>query len=307
MLIHKTALAFLSFFAAAGLWAVEVRTPVLDVPMLKSNKGHPVIEVQFPGDQRVECVVDTGASAGVASEAVLVKAGAGAEALSVLSVEGANGNVEVKRYRVSGLRIETLALPPMIFVQRDLIGLTGPSGQGGCVIGQSLLTPYAPEFDGVQQHFRLWSSDDVPDWTVRNAAQPTSFESPVAAFPVHVSAWGSDSIRWVLDTGAPMTSINHAARSAMGLDSVMPLRTVERRGLDGQPVQQPVIAIPSTEIYAGLRRQTEVEVGDLPVLAALGISSAQAGGLIGADIISGQRLLVDYRTKQVWVAVTAQN
>lgn len=307
MLIHRTALAFLSSLAAAGLCAAEIPTPVLDVPMLKSNKGHPVVEVRFPGDQRVECVVDTGASAGVASEAVLVRAAADAEALPVLSVEGANGSVEVKRFRVSGLRIAELALPPMIFVQRDLVGLTGPSGKTACVIGQSLLTPYAPEFDGVEQRFRLWASDDVSDWTVRNTAQPTSFESPVAAFPVHVSAWGQDSIRWVLDTGAPMTSINYAARSAMGLDSAQPVRTVERRGLDGQPVQQPVIVIPPTEIYAGLRRQTEVEVGDLPVLAALGIGGAQAGGLIGADIISGQRLLVDYRTNRVWVAVSIEN
>ncbi|MCB1610801.1 MAG: hypothetical protein KDI60_03410, partial [Xanthomonadales bacterium] len=44
--------------------------PALDVPMLQSNKGHPLIEVNFPGAGMVDCVVDTGAMAGVAPKAV---------------------------------------------------------------------------------------------------------------------------------------------------------------------------------------------------------------------------------------------
>ena len=275
--------------------------PALDVPMLQSNKGHPLIEVNFPGAGMVDCVVDTGAMAGVAPKAVLAALGEFGEAMPEVSATGANGSVSVERVRVSGLRVADLELPAMTFVQRDLDGLTGPRGETACVIGQPLLTPYAVEFDGVEQRFRLWPKDSVADWSARHRAQSTDFLQPLAAFPVHQTSWSEGSIRWVLDTGAPLTSINAAARSAMGLGQEAPLRLVTRRGLDGLSKEQPVISIPPTLIYAGLRKQTEVEVGDLTVLMVLGVGPDQAGGLVGADIIAGQRLLIDYQGKQIWV------
>lgn len=277
-------------------------SPMLDVPMLQSNKGHPLIEIEFPGAGTIDCVVDTGAMAGVAPKAVLAAVGDHGEMLPSVSATGANGSISVERIRVSGMHIGAMELPPMTFVQRDLDGLTGPGGQTACVIGQPLLTPYAPEFDGVEQRFRLWSTDAVPTWVARHQALSTDIQHPLASFPVHQTVWGGGSIRWVLDTGAPFTSINPAARTALGLDQAPALRQVTRRGLDGSPKEQPVIAIPPVRLYAGLREQTEVEVGVLPVLMALGIAQDQPGGLIGADIIAGQRLLIDYQAKQVWVA-----
>jgi predicted aspartyl protease len=278
--------------------------PILDVPMLQSNKGHPLIEIEFPGAGTVDCVVDTGAMAGVAPKAVLAAVGDHGEMLPSVSAIGANGSISVERIRVSDLHIGAMALPPMTFVQRDLDGLTGPSGQTACVIGQPLLTPYAAEFDGVDQRFRLWSKDDAPTWVAQHRALSTDIQHPMAAFPLHQTPWGDGSILWVLDTGAPFTSINPAARSALGLDQAPAVRQVTRRGLDGSPKEQPVIGIPPARLYAGLREQTEVEVADLPVLMALGIAQDQPGGLIGADIIAGQRLLIDYQGKSVWVAQT---
>jgi predicted aspartyl protease len=302
---HRLLLAVALVLTPVALLAA-VGQPLLDVPLLRSNKGHAMVEIEFGPALKVECVVDTGAMSGVAPASVIDALGARAEALPSVNASGANGSITVERFRVSGLRLARLDLPPMIFVKRDLDGLSGPSGNAACVIGQPLLTPYAVELDGMQQRFRLWDAAGAVQWAVDQHAQSSAFSTPLAAFPVHDGLWGDGQIRWVLDTGAAATAINRAALAAAGLADAPALRVVERRGLDGHRVEQPVVAIVPTQLYAGLRPQTEVEVGDLPVLAALGIGADQPGGLIGADIIAGQRLLIDYQTHSLLVAAAAE-
>lgn len=287
-------------------WAVAASAaePVVSVPIESSNRGHPMVELHARDGSAIWCVVDTGAMAGVASEQLIQSLGADATRLDSVQTMGVKGPVQVERFELAGLTLGTLALPPMRFVQQELKGLSGPDGKDACVIGQALLTPYAVEFNGIEQRLLLWPPEVAKDWPQEHAAGRTGFTSPLAAFPVHRTAIAESQIHWVLDTGAPMTTLNPQAAAALGVDlkTAPVLRTSERRGLDGEPRQVPSYAIPPTTIYAGLRAQTEVEVTDLPVLNALGATQGQPGGLVGADILRGQRLLIDYAGKAIWVA-----
>lgn len=293
-------------------WAVVATAaePVVSVPLAASNRGHPMIELHARDGSAIWCVVDTGAMAGVASERLIQSLGADASRLDSVQTMGVKGPVQVERFELTALTLGTLALPPMRFVQQELKGLSGPDGQEACVIGQALLTPYAVEFDGIGQRLQLWPPEAAKDWPEQHAAERTDFSSPLAAFPVHRTDLDKGQIHWVLDTGAPVTTLNPEAAAALGVDvkTAPVLRTSERRGLDGAPRQVPSYAIPPTTIYAGLRPQREVEVTELPVLPTLtGAAEGQPGGLIGADILRGQRLLIDYAGKAIWVATAVKD
>lgn len=263
----------------AGLLILPLSGFALEVPVQRATGGQPLVEATTGDGRKVPCLFDTGATHAVLAP-TLPDRGRD-RPRGEMAASGAGGSGYFTAWGIRGWRLGTQALPEFSALVADL-GAATPCVFGPAALGESTL-----ELDLVQNRLRAGRFVTAPA-----GAAPT-FDAVQGFIRLRLPFPAGGTATWILDTGAGTSVLNRRAAALLGLDPQRPSTWAERRGLDGGLRRHRVHAVSALSLLPGGAGLERVEVAELPVLERLGVDRREPGGLLGADVLAGHRLLLD--------------
>jgi predicted aspartyl protease len=280
-----------------ALGALAVRADAAEVPFERLPSSQIAVTVSVDGAAPVRFVVDTGANLSAVDARVWAELGQPADAGRAVSVRGAGGKVEGRlvgpvTIEVGGARAE---LPLVVVLPLEHLQDEGAPIAG--ILGKDFLGRHVVELDFGSSTLGLHEPGvtlDVADC----AALPTRrLRAGLLGVDLRV---GESEVPAVVDLGASVTVLNGAAAALPGVV----VGAGEDR-LSGADASALVVSPASSELGLGSLDlgPATVTTADLEVFDTLRLRRKPAA-ILGMDVLSRYRLVIDYRSRILYVGST---
>lgn len=186
--------------------------PIADVALVGDN-SRPRVIVDINGHHNLECLFDTGSTAGLVGRDI----GNGAERMGLSRVITANRTIAMPLLRIRDVAIGGAHARDVAFVQRDA-NWFGTGGTMPCIIGLTFARNFTVDLDGPARRLRLFPArTDIRSLLAPsqrdNADIKISFGDDMLDTRVRVGDIDADSH---IDTGWGMTTPNQALLDKLG-------------------------------------------------------------------------------------------
>jgi clan AA aspartic protease (TIGR02281 family) len=274
------------------------------IDLRRSQTGHLLVPVHL-GDQDYDFILDTGASITVITPDTRDRLGIDAEDGIPVKAAGANGEID---------QVRVVNLPPVRVAGREHQGLQaavmqlehleGPLGRSlPGILGQNFLATHRLELDfpanTVVFHPESEDAPEIPDSTT----VPWEAFEVAGLIRLRVSIDDSEPFPAVLDLGAGRSIVNWKAAALAGVDPKDELSSSAEPllGADAKALQLKTRAFKNLRFGEVAIEGPQLYIGDVGVFETLGISDGPAM-VLGVDLLSDRRLLIDYPAKTLVVS-----
>jgi len=297
-------------WAALGLaitqsTALADPAPLAEEAMRRGTRGHIIIDVEINGQGPYAFLVDSGAQASVAFPNLIEALDLPEDAGPAVQVQGASELRRTAFYQIDSVTIGNRDEGPMRVV-------SAPDGTGARfadyptygILGANILNAYSVEFDFEAGTLRLFDAEtDFSDYTAGwDRADYTLNPFGFATFPVQIDETATTAI---LDLGASRHTVNAVGFEALGFDPEGEYEnTAPAHGLNGQPVELPLVGDRSLSMGSFARDDVEIALMDSPVFGMLGLGD-QPAMLLGLPLFEGRALLFDRAGQQLVIGPQA--
>ena len=281
-----------------------VASPAAAAPLIVLPTGHPVAEVTLDGSAPLRFVIDTAAT----STSILPKL----RAAMPQSMKPAGGQ---RLNAASGeTQIETLHLGRLMVDGRDFQGLRafslppGPVDTLGVdgVLGADVIADFAVEMDLPAKSWRMHEAV-TPDM-IRDMAPPVPFTLDEGRTPRLTVSVDGRSIAAILDTGARATIMNWAAARLLGLspESAELVKAGTIQGVTSHGTRSVMKTFATLAVGQATRTAPKIRIADLSVFKVLGVGEDEPFMIVGIDMLSDRRFVIDHPGRRLYVQADAE-
>lgn len=273
----------------------ERYAPSAQMPMDIAETGSPVIPAQVNGRGPFWFLLDTGATGTTIRPPLVATLSLPKMAAQVTGLQSMGGTLSADLYRLERINYGPLeSLNPLTpSFDRPVMRSHPLSG----VAGIDLLRAHAVEFDFPARAIRMHRGfQGGRGWR----QMPSRFNEAGYAFvPYSVNGVMGEGF---IDTGAASTILNGAFVTALGFAPGG--QGIHKAALVGgvEGARIPLYATPNAAMTLGpvTLPPQPAQFADVPIFARLGAPGARVA-ILGADILSKQRFVIDYPGRAVWI------